>query len=320
MLPFVKRDLEILKSANDVRVIDFKMTPSKIWELWRGVAWCDLTYSWFGKLHAFFAVLFSKILGKKSIVVAGGDDVARVPEINYGMLLFWWKKWCPLFVFRFADRIISVSEYNAMEAVANANVDNSKLTIIHHGFDADRFKVMKDIEKEQLVITVGGIDKERLGRKGYELFIKSAAYLPDVRFALIGKWHDDSIDYLRVMAAKNVFFAGEVTDAGLLEWFSRAKVYVQLSRHEAFGCSLAEAMLCKNVPVVSKTAAIPEVVGPEGIYIDELNPGDIAQKIKMALSLPAEIGAAARDRIINKFPLSKRKEMLLGLIREIGNG
>lgn len=91
--PFVKKDLDILQETHEVRCIELKGSfvdiAGNIIHLWAGVVWCDLTFSWFGKLHAFFAVLFSKMLRKKSIVIAGGDDVARVPEIKYGMFCFW---------------------------------------------------------------------------------------------------------------------------------------------------------------------------------------------------------------------------------------
>lgn len=45
--------------------------------LWQCVKWADLTFSWFGKLHAFYAALFSQILRKKSVVVVSGGEVCR---------------------------------------------------------------------------------------------------------------------------------------------------------------------------------------------------------------------------------------------------
>ena len=70
---FVQKDLDILRSAHQVRELHFaglKDVPA----VWQGAAWADVTFSWFGKLHTFFAVLFSKLLGKKAVVVAGGDQ------------------------------------------------------------------------------------------------------------------------------------------------------------------------------------------------------------------------------------------------------
>jgi len=316
LISFVKKDLEILQSEHEVRSLQFsglQDLPSLI----SNIQWADLTFSWFGKPHAFFAVLFSKTLGKKSVVVAGGDDVANVPEIKYGMFSFWWKKWCPLFIFRYADLTLCVSEFNRRETTENAKANPGKVKLLYHGFDANKFKVMDGTAKEQLVITVGGVDWERLDRKGYGRFVRSAAYLPEAQFALIGQWHDNAIDHLREMASNNVTFTGRVTDDELLKWFSRAKVYVQASVHEGFGCSVAEAMLCECIPVVSRRAALPEVVGGCGFYVDEFNPEAVASKIKEALSAPVDAGKKARERIKTVFPLQKRKSELLEAIESL---
>ena len=60
----------------------------------------------------------------------------------------------------------------------------------------------------------------------------AAAELPDVRFVHVGKWLDDAIDELRPRATDNVEFTGWVSDEELHDWYRRAAVYVQVSRHE----------------------------------------------------------------------------------------
>jgi glycosyltransferase involved in cell wall biosynthesis len=310
---FVQKDLEILCSAHEVREVCFKSLRN-VPTMYEGVAWSDLTFSWFGKIHAFFAVLFSKMLVKKAVIVAGGDDVAYEPEFGYGLFSYWWKKWCPLFVFRYADLIPSVSKFNRRETIENAKADPTKVKWLYHGFDPCKFQLIPNVHKEKLVITVGGVDRERLNRKGYVTFVRSATFLPDTQFVVIGAWHDDAIDYLLGIAPTNVKFIGQVTDIDLLRWFSRAKVYVQASLHEAFGCSLAEAMLCECVPVVSRRAALPEVVGDCGFYVDDLAPAAVALRIREALGSADELGKKARERIKTLFPLEKRKMDLLQAI------
>ena len=154
---WVERDIEILKLCGQVHEFYFKGLVDIV-SLWLSIRKCDMTFSWFSKLHAFFAVLFSKILGKKSIVVAGGDDVAYEPEIGYGMLSYWWKKWCPFFVFKYSDLILPVSKNTLHEAVYNSKADHRMIKLIYHCFDANTFKPILGINKEQLVITVGGVD------------------------------------------------------------------------------------------------------------------------------------------------------------------
>ena len=72
---YVAKDLSILSEVYETRAVHFTCFQD-VFKIIKGVIWCNLTFSWFGKLNAFFAVLFSKMLGKKAVVVAGGDDVA----------------------------------------------------------------------------------------------------------------------------------------------------------------------------------------------------------------------------------------------------
>ena len=151
-ISFIDKDVQILAEHHVVRVMKHPSIGSLLFNFpvfIKNVYWCDMTYSWFGKLHAFFAVLFSRIFNKKSVVVAGGDDVACVPEIKYGMFSFWWKKWCPLFVFRHADLVIPVSKFNKIETQHNAETDTRRLRMIYHGFSESKFKKKKNIETER---------------------------------------------------------------------------------------------------------------------------------------------------------------------------
>lgn len=176
-LSFVQKDLDICSRAHQVRTVPFsglRAVPT----LWQATMWGDMTFSWFGKLHAFFAVLFSKVLGKKAIVEAGGDDVAYEPVINYGMFAYWWKKWCPLFVFRYADLILSVSEFNRGETIENARANPSKVKVICYGFDAQKWQRMGGAPKENLVLTVGRVSNETFRKKGLICSFKARRTCP----------------------------------------------------------------------------------------------------------------------------------------------
>ena len=314
LMSFVQKDLSILRSAHQVRALQFRGLQD-LPALVSATQWADLTFSWFGKLHAFFAVLFSKLLGKKTVVVAGGDDVAYEPDIGYGIFSYWWKKWCPLFVFRYADLILSVSGFNRRETIENARASPDKVKLVYHGFDAQKWQRMGGIQKEELVLTVGRVTSETVRKKGLDLFVHSAVHLPKIPFVLVGPWQDKAINRLRAIAPANVTFTGGLYGEDLMRMYSRAKVYVQASVHESFGCSLAEAMLCECVPVVSHRAALPEVVGDCGFYVDELTPEAVAAQVEKALV--SDLGQQARRRIMREFPREKRREALLSAIERV---
>ncbi len=318
MLSFVKKDLDILQEAHEVRSIEFKGNFAgfigNLCQLWKGVAWCDVTFSWFGKLHAFFAVLFSRVIGKKSIVVAGGDDVGQCNGLWSQPL----KRWCPWYVFAKADKILTVSSYNQNEAFLNLKIDAAKAELIYHGFDYSKFLVKKENKKDCLVLTVSQITKDQIERKGLDVFIQTAALIRGVPFVLVGPWQDNSINYLKKIATSNVIFTCWLPENELIDYVCKAKVYLQISRHEAFGCSLAEAMLCECVPVVFNGTALPEVVGDGGYYVNTYDPIEIAAKVRLALQDNIS-GQKAREIVIKNFPLEKRRKKLLGAVESVVN-
>ena len=302
---FVRQDEEILARHFEVTRVNYRLSAD-ILKIFASVLKCDASFSWFASGHSFAAVLFSKLLGKKSIVIAGGYDVACVPEINYGQFtLSRAKRFMTAFSLRHADLVLHVSEFTKKEVLRWAQP--KKNLVIYNGIDIKRFQA--EGEKEDLVITVGGVSRSNLLRKGLEIFVKSASLVPEARFVVIGKEQDDSINSLRSIASPNVSFTGFVTDQELLLWYQRARVYVQASAYESFGMSLAEAMLCECVPVVTEKGALPEVVGDTGFYVAYEDEQATARGIKEALR--SNKGVYARRRIEDLFSLARREKALI---------
>ena len=117
-------------------------------------------------------------------------------------------------------------------------------------------------------------------------------------------------------APPNFKLVGPHYGRDLVDLLSSVSVYVQASEWESFCCAVAEAMLCECVPVVSKNAALPEVVGGTGLYLDRLSIDELAEKIRDAFDHP-DLGEIARKRILEKFPLSKRREELLKAVETV---
>ena len=91
-----------------------------------------------------------------------------------------------------------------------------------------------------------------------------------------------------------------------------ARVYVQLSHAEAFGCALAEAMSCECVPVAVRRGALPEVVGDTGFYAPYADPYSTAHTIMKALNAD---GSSARKRIKQMFAVEKRELQLIKALK-----
>jgi glycosyltransferase involved in cell wall biosynthesis len=317
--PFMQQDLDLLKKKFDVRLVnvcfnerDLKCTLVALVNLVAGVAWADVVFCWFAAREAFPAIALSQLYNKKTVVAVGGADVATIPKLGYGLALHKREHFFQTFVLDKATRILPFSKDAEKGALALVN-DTAKVKLIYLGVDVERFHPSGT--KKEKVLTVGAVWRRNLDRKGLETFVKSAHYLADIEFVLVGQFMDDSINYLRSIASKNVRFAGLLPASELIRHYQEAKVYVQVSGHEGFGLSLAEAMACECVPVVTDRGAMPEVVADSGIYVPYGDSAATAQGIKQALS--SEKGGTARQRIEKMFTIDKREEALLKIMRDL---
>ncbi|MEM3700272.1 MAG: glycosyltransferase family 4 protein [Candidatus Bathyarchaeia archaeon] len=315
---FVRCDLEILKRHFDVkelRIPTFR-NPLNILKLLLWIARVDLVYTWFAGTNAFFAVSFSKLLGKKSLVIVGGYDAAYVPEINYGIFTNRWRKVLAKFVYRHVNIVLVVDKSLKEDILRNTQLKIAdKIKVVPTSYDANKWK-LGICGKENLVVTVGAINWSNVKRKGFETFVRAAKYLPDIKFVLIGKHSDASISYLKSKAPSNVEFPGFVSEKTLLSFYQKAKVYCQLSRYEGLPNALCEAMLCECVPVGTKYCGIPNAIGDTGYYVSYGDAKATAEAIREALNCVHEKGKAARVRIEKLFSLHKRESEL---VRHIHN-
>ena len=316
MLSFVRKDIEILGTVHEVRTdSNYKKLFRNMAKNLRAILWTDLLFCWFGSINYLPSVIAAKLLGRDVFVVAGGYDVVNMPAIGYGNMRGGMKTILVRLIFRLADRIIAVSESNRREIVENAGIDPLKVTLIYHGFAPGHPD--PSVQKERAVITVGEVTRRNLRRKGLENFVRAAAYFPGIPFRLVGKWSDDSYLYLKKIASSNVEILGYVDDHVLSDMLGRAKVYVQASLHEGFGCSAAEAMLHRCVPVVSDAYSLPEVVGDCGFLVRPGDVEDLRQKISSALAADAAVGERARQHILDTFPLERRAARLLETVAHV---
>ena len=309
---FIQRDLDLLKEHYDVKIGHHTGIVS-IPKILKGVLWSDITFSWFADTHAFWAVLFSKIFKKKSIVVVGGFEVAKVPEINYGLMLSPKSARRVKFVLENADNVVAVSEFNKKEILKYTNHENIEL--VYNGIDCNKFKPARSKKEDMVIIVVHTISDITIKIKGLETFVKAAKYLSSIKFILIGEFRDTSIEHLKSIAPSNVEFLGFIPNKEIIKLYQKTKVYCQLSYRESFGMALAEAMACECVPVVTNNAALPEVVGNTGFYVPYGDPKATAEAIKEALN--SDKGKDARERIKSMFPIEKRENELKEMINNI---
>jgi len=277
-------------------------------EILSGVFRTDMAFSWFAHNHAYLAVMTARLMGKKSLVVVGGYEVANEPEIGYGAVLDPGMAKKIRYIIENADCILAVSEFSRREILAVAGP--RRIETVYNGVDTSFFS--PGGRKEDIVLTVCFVSTANIRLKGLDTFINAARQLPEVRFVLIGRALDDALETLKRGAPANVEFVGPIRQDELIGWYRRAKVYCQLSYRESFGVALAEAMSCECVPVVTDRGALPEVVGDVGFVV----PYGDTQATVDAISwvLISGTGPAARKRVCDTFSLEQREQELRRII------
>jgi len=318
--PFIQSDLKILRDFCDVSVINFRLENKSFlyllkmtFKLFKECRKCDLSYSWFADYPAFLAVLFSKMLKKKSIVISGGHDVVGFREINFGNRL---KPWISLFgkySLKNADAVLAFSKES--ERLILNWIPDAKVKLVYvGGIDSNKFKPKGT--KKEIVVNVARLTKEHILRKGLKTYVESARHLPDIKFKLVGSSKDGTREYLEKIAPPNVEFMGYLPEKDLIKTYQEAMVNVEVAYHAGFGIAVAEGMACECVPVVTKKAgALEEVVGDTGVFVPYGDSKSTAEGIKMALKMAKSgKGKLARKRVVELFPLSSRKKNLKEII------
>lgn len=272
----------------------------------------DVVFGWHASSHTFLALILARLMRRPSVLVIGGVDTARMPEIGYGMQRGGMRRWISRLTIASATRLITNSRSSLAEIEANLGLGTDRVKLIYHGIP-DRFGD-RGRAAERMALTVGVVYRLNLERKGQRPFVEAAEDLPDVDFVLAGKWLDDAVNELRAVASANVAFTGYLDDDTLDDYFTRAAVYVQPSRHEGFGLAVAEAMLARCVPVVTDAGALLEVVGDAGVVIAEPEAHQVAEGVRRALELGPEAGERARRRVLEWFPYEARRD---GICREV---
>jgi len=317
MSSFIQRDIEILRSRHEVVLVPCR----PLWKIPAAALRCltaDGVYCWFGSTRFLPIVLVARLAGRKVVVITGGYDVANVPDIQYGNMRSGLTRLLGRLLFRIVDVVACYSKAAAGEAILNAGVPPERLKSIYLGFNGgERRQVESAPQKLPMVLTVSLINASTIDRKGLLAVVQTARLLPEVPFVIVGGYESSALARLKALAGPNVSFTGYVTDAELNEWYSNAKVYFQPSLHEAFGCSVAEAMLHNCTPVVTRRSSLPEVVGDSGYYVDVGDYEKMAAVIRRALADAPPGLELPRNRILREFPESKRRAAILDLLESV---
>jgi glycosyltransferase involved in cell wall biosynthesis len=325
--PFVAKDIEILKTRFEVIRFRFDIYRKRrllltltrqAFFLLRHILFCRMTVTQFAGLHSLLPVLFTRLFGKKSVIVAGGTDCVAFPSINYGNFSAEPLARITRFSFRNASLILPVHESLVLYDYSYQKNDHprqgikyfipdlkTRIITIYNGYDSHYWRNTAVQKEPRSFITILAYVNSRftLTLKGIDLFIALSRQFPDASFSIVGG------EELRQMdLPPNLKLLPNIWGEKLVGVLSEKQFYVQLSMSEGFPNALSEAMLCECVPIVSKVGGMPDIVSDCGYILEEKDTERLNQLVSEALSNPnsRELGLRARNRIRNTYTFEKR--------------
>ncbi len=339
---FVQDDRALLEEHYDVRAFHFESEKTDsvlgLGTLWgRQLRWllrelpeADVVFGWFADHHALLPVLLAQWFGVPTAIVLGGMDCNWLPEFDYGVWDSPWRAPLARWVVKQADLLPAVSQtlIESEERYSNwpeprrngirVHVPDLETPhpVVPLGFRPSDWP-LGPLRREDTVTTVALVDSWRTFKvKGLDLFLAAARRMPEVSFQIVGiapafaaalRRDEDVPD--------NLLLKGPRPREALKSVYQDTAVYAQLSRVEAFGLVVGEAMLSGCIPVVSGVGQPPELVGETGEVLPRPDPQEIVDALQRALDRgDGSARHAARKRIETHFHLAQRKDRLLDLL------
>jgi len=193
----------------------------------------------------------------------------------------------------------SESEYRRLVDRFHVEKDH---TVVPYAVDETIFKLPAAVNKnEQMVLCVARIE----GRKNQLNLIK-AMNGTGFQLYLVGNPAPHHMDYFhecQKQAGDNIHFVSQVSQAELVEYYSKAKVHVLPSWFETAGLSSLEAAAMGCNVVITRKGDANEYFGEEAEYCDPASPSSIRKAIERAAS--SEPNLLLQQKIYSDFTWSK---------------
>jgi glycosyltransferase involved in cell wall biosynthesis len=173
-----------------------------------------------------------------------------------------------------ASHAIAVSHATRNDVCELLNVDPSKIDVVQHAVDHQRFHPGVPPADRPLpyILSVGALQP----RKNFQLLIRSFKKLCSLRqgkieLIIVGQrgwmWEPIEREAAEGPYAERIHLAGYVPDDQLAPLYAGAALVAMPSLYEGFGLPLLEAMACGAPVVASDASSFPEVLGNAGVLL-----------------------------------------------------
>lgn len=221
-------------------------------------------------------------------------------------------------LFANTGRIIANSKMVRDQIIKHYAVPAERITIIYNGVDLVRFSpanrgrwrdsVRKGLampEDSKVLLFVGS----GFERKGLGTLLEAVSLLRVKGLKVLVAGKGDTKKYKKLAdkygIAGNIIFAG--VKAGIEKYYAASDMFVLPTLYDPFSNATLEAMASGLPVVTTKNNGVAELVenGNEGYVLDDMaDAGELADKIRLCLEKPTEMGAKARKKS-EDFPIEK---------------
>ncbi|HDS07614.1 MAG TPA: glycosyltransferase [Bacteroides sp.] len=335
---FVIKDREIL--SRHFRVRDYRINNASpaayffalvrlFFFLLRNGNKYDAYFIRFADWHAAIIAFFGRLYRRKFFIVIGGFDVAAIPRYGYGAHL---KGFRSRFI-RYAMNRAACLLPNSLsmvyyenrfigEGVVRGGIRHfvpgiqTRIEVVHNGYDSARFSCQPGIEKRNMVMTVAVVNRERdFYMKGMDRFIETSVQFAGLEFLAVGISRA-LIGRMGIIPPPNLRILEYTGTEELIRLYSEAAVFCLFSLSEGSPNALCEAMLCECIPVGTDVTSIPEIIGDTGFVIKKNAKEAFTENVRAALEADRQLGMSARRRIIAYYSLEQREERLVSILTD----
>lgn len=230
-------------------------------------------------------------------------------------------------VARRMPRILVVSESSMQDIHRDMGVPLDAMRLVHVGVDPELFRPLPHIARiPGRLVTTASADVEM---KGLRFLLEALAKLRTERpvsLTVIGrpKAGGRSQELIeRLGLADCITFVSGVPDERIVELYAESELAVVPSLYEGFSLPAVEAMGTGTPLVATTGGALPEVTGADGETVLTCHPGDVdslLEALRRGLDdadLRARIGAAGRQRVIQRFTWSRTAQSTVEHYRQV---
>lgn len=234
-----------------------------------------------------------------------------------------------------ADAIVTVNSMELEILHREHGVPRNKLHHIPNGInpkelerrvEEEKLRARYGIGDAQVVVHVGRLSKRKNPLDALRAFASATKGNPRAVMVFVGRRGNQYEEVRRFVDAEGignrVIFTDFVPTEERNAWVSLADVVVALSRWEAFGISVAQALALGTPVVATKAGGLADFVrhGENGFLVDVGDVDSAADHLRFLLENPDEaeaMGVRGRRLVLREFTWSKIGERLRALYRSL---